>query len=319
MSSVVVVENQQPAAGSSTSAVSWAAILAGGVGALALTVVLLILGSALGFASASPWSGEGASAATIGIGAAIWLVVVQWFSSAVGGYLSGRLRTKWVSIHTHEAFFRDTAHGFLAWAAATIVMTVLVAASATSAISGAASVTAGVAGQSAKGAAQSLPSTSYFADMLYRADNPPSAETPQAARLEAVRILTNAATEGQMAAADREYLATLTARNTGMTREEAKARVDSVLQQVEQAKVKAKQVADDARRLPQRWRSSRCCRCSSALSSPVWPPRLAAISGMTTKVSRVEYRELPLPSLGQLPIPAAAHRHRSQHTSGWRQ
>jgi hypothetical protein len=248
MSSVVVVESGQPAVSSSASAVSWAAVLAGGLGALALTVVLLILGSALGFASLSPWSGEGASATAIGVGAAIWIVIVQWLSSAVGGYLSGRLRTKWVGIHTHEAFFRDTAHGFLAWSAATIVMTVLIAGSAMSAISGAANLTASAAGQAAKGAAQSLPSPSYFADVLYRSDNPPSPQTPQAAHMEAVRILTNAAHEGQISQADREYLAILTARNTGLSPDDAKGRVDNVLQQIEQAKVKAKKVADDARK-----------------------------------------------------------------------
>lgn len=31
---------------------------------------------------------------------------------------SGRLRTKRVGLHTDEVFFRDTAHGFLSWAAA---------------------------------------------------------------------------------------------------------------------------------------------------------------------------------------------------------
>jgi hypothetical protein len=247
MSSVVVVENEQPS-GRAASAVSWAAVLAGGLGALALTVVLLILGSALGLASTSPWSGEGASATAIGIGAAIWIVIVQWLSSAVGGYLSGRLRTKWVGVHTHEAFFRDTAHGFLAWAAATIVMTVLVAGTAPSAITGAANLAAGAVGQAAKGATEALPSAPYFADMLYRTDNPQSSDNPQAARAEAVRILANAARDGQMSQPDRDYLVTLTARNTGLTPDDAKARVDNVLQRMEEAKIKAKKAADAARK-----------------------------------------------------------------------
>jgi hypothetical protein len=248
MSSVVVVDNQPPAASSSNSAVSWAAILAGGLGALVLTVVLLILGSALGFASVSPWAGKGASITELSVGAAIWIVIIQWLASAVGGYLSGRLRTRWSGIHSHEAFFRDTAHGFLAWAAATVVMVTLVAGSATSAISGAANATASVAGQAARGAAEALPSASYFADMLYRADAPSSPETSQAARTEAVRILAHAAETGDMPQADRDYLATLAARNTGMTPDEARVRVDTVLQQIEQAKAKAKKVADDARK-----------------------------------------------------------------------
>jgi len=74
----------------------------------------------VGLSVASPW-GNGASAATLGVGAALWLVVVQWLSSAFGGYLTGRLRTKWQGVHTHEVFFRDTANGFLVWALATVV------------------------------------------------------------------------------------------------------------------------------------------------------------------------------------------------------
>jgi hypothetical protein len=54
------------------------------------------------------------------------MVVTQWLASAFGGYLTGRLRTKWVGIRTDEVLFRDTAHGLLAWALATLVMAVLV-------------------------------------------------------------------------------------------------------------------------------------------------------------------------------------------------
>jgi hypothetical protein len=241
MSSVVVVDNASAPAGTSPSAVSWAAILAGGVGALVLTLVLVILGSAMGFAAVSPWSADGTSAAAIGIGTAIWLVVVQWLSSAVGGYLSGRLRTKWTGLHTHEVFFRDTAHGFLAWALATVVMVFLVASSITAAVSGGAHAAASAAGAVGK-------SSSYFADMLYRTETPPAAGLSQSERSEAVRILVNAAKEGQMAPADRDYLAKLTARNTGLSEDEAKARVDTVLKQVDEAKLKAKQAADDARK-----------------------------------------------------------------------
>src|ERR1039458_3246989 len=96
----------------SKSAVSWAAILAGSVGAVSATIILLTLGSGLGFASISPWTHSGASATTVGALAAVWFIVVQWLSAGLGGYLTGRLRTKWVGTHTHEAFFRDTPPAF---------------------------------------------------------------------------------------------------------------------------------------------------------------------------------------------------------------
>lgn len=107
------------------SALSWSAIAAGTVAAIALTLALLALGSAFGLASVSPWPGVGAAPTAFSIGAGIWLVVTQWLSAAMGGYLAGRLRVRWHGLHTHEVFFRDTAHGFLTWATATVLLAVV--------------------------------------------------------------------------------------------------------------------------------------------------------------------------------------------------
>jgi len=99
---------------SAVSAVSWVAIIAGAFAIAAASLILLALGAGLGLASVSPWYNSGPSATTFGVWAAVWLIVVQWLSAALGGYLTGRLRTKWVGVHTNEVYFRDTAHGFLA-------------------------------------------------------------------------------------------------------------------------------------------------------------------------------------------------------------
>ena len=96
------------------AAVSWAAVAAGAVAAAALALLLIAFGAGLGLSAVSPWSNTGVSATTFKTGTGIYLVIVAVMSSAVGGYLAARLRTKWVGVHTHEAFFRDTAHGFLA-------------------------------------------------------------------------------------------------------------------------------------------------------------------------------------------------------------
>src|SRR5690349_23801636 len=98
----------------SQSAVSWAAVIAGGIAAVAITLLLVALGAGIGLSSVSPWSTSNPSSTTFTLLAAVWLVIVQWLSSGLGGYLAGRLRTKWSSLHTDEVFFRDTAHGFLA-------------------------------------------------------------------------------------------------------------------------------------------------------------------------------------------------------------
>ena len=110
--------DQHPA---QASAVSWGAIFAGAAGAAALSPILLILGTGLGLSSVSPYSGRGAGAATFGISTILWLTFTQLAASGMGGYLAGRLRTRWAAVHIDEVYFRDTAHGFLSWAVASVV------------------------------------------------------------------------------------------------------------------------------------------------------------------------------------------------------
>ncbi|HSM26564.1 MAG TPA: hypothetical protein VK855_00500, partial [Thioalkalivibrio sp.] len=100
---------------------SWAAIIAGAAGAAVLSLLLLILGTGLGLSAVSPWTMEGISAATFGIATIAWLSFTQLAASGMGGYLAGRLRTKWTAVPTDEVFFRDTAHGFLSWAVASLL------------------------------------------------------------------------------------------------------------------------------------------------------------------------------------------------------
>lgn len=110
---------------SNGSAVSWSAVIAGTVAAVALTLVLLTLGSAFGLASISPWPGVGARPSSFTIGAGIWMVITQWLSAMLGGYIAGRLRVRWHGLHSDEVFFRDTAHGFLTWATATVLVAIV--------------------------------------------------------------------------------------------------------------------------------------------------------------------------------------------------
>jgi len=104
-----------------SSGVSWAAVFAGAFVAAALSLILLALGTGLGFESVSPWANQGASAPAVGKSAIIWLIVMQIIAASMGGYLAGRLRTKWANIHTDEVYFRDTAHGFLVWAVGLVI------------------------------------------------------------------------------------------------------------------------------------------------------------------------------------------------------
>src|SRR6478736_885812 len=137
---------------SSATAVSWGPIIAGAFAASTLTFILMLLGSGLGLSMVSPWSGSGASATTFAVSTAVWLVVVQWLSSGVGGYLAGRLRTKWVDIHTDEVFFRDTAHGLLAWAVATLLVVGVLGSALTSVLGSGVQAASTVASGAAMGA-----------------------------------------------------------------------------------------------------------------------------------------------------------------------
>jgi hypothetical protein len=144
---------------SSASAVEWAAIVGGALAAVGVSIILFTLGSGLGLSTVSPWSWSNPSPTTFGMVAAIWLIITQWLASALGGYLTGRLRKKWVGIRTDEVVFRDTAHGFLAWALATILMATFISLAASvvatvpEATTGAATVSAEAAEQARKAAA----------------------------------------------------------------------------------------------------------------------------------------------------------------------
>jgi hypothetical protein len=108
--------------GPTGSAVSLSAIIAGTIVAIALTITLGLIGAGFGLASVSVWPGTGVSAKAFTSGAGVWLIVTQWLSAAAGGYVAGRLRSRWHGLHTDEVFFRDTAHGFVTWGLATIIV-----------------------------------------------------------------------------------------------------------------------------------------------------------------------------------------------------
>jgi hypothetical protein len=242
------------AAESPVSAISWGAIIGGAFAIVAISLILLALGSGLGFASVSPWSNSGLSATTFTVAAAIWLLVVQWLAAAFGGYLTGRLRTKWVSVHSDEIYFRDTAHGFLAWAVAAVITAAALASATSSVIGGAAqfvetsSATGAQSGTaSAPSAAQALDPTAYLLNELFRSDHPDVNSNPQA-RAEATPIIAHGLSAGGITAADKTYLTQFVAARTGLSQADAAQRVDDVNAQVKAAWVKAHQAADHARK-----------------------------------------------------------------------
>jgi hypothetical protein len=242
-----------------TSGVAWPAVLGGAFAAVALSVVLLALGSGFGLAVVSPWPGTGASATTFSIMTGLWLIITQWLASGLGGYITGRLRIKWAGLHTHEVFFRDTANGFLSWAVASVVGAVFLASAASALVGGTANMVSGVASGTAAGASQGMAqaagrpgvpadSTGYFVDSLFRTDHPGPNTSAGDARAEGGRILLNGLRNGGMPVGDKTYLAQLVAARTGLSQTDAEKRVDDVIAQEKAAELKARQAADAARK-----------------------------------------------------------------------
>lgn len=231
--------------------VSWGAVLAGAAAAAALSFILLILGVGLGLSSVSPWS---FNATAIGVSTIAWLAFMQLAASGIGGYMAGRLRVKWSAIHTDEVHFRDTAHGLLAWAVATLITVAVLAGGTRAVLSGAIDAGSGVAaavspaaGAKAGEGGGSANPLDYFSDMLLRAA--PAAETSGTVadqRVEIGKIFATGLSTGSLAADDRAYLGQVVASRTGLTQAEAQARVDAVYARAAKAAADAKAAAQQA-------------------------------------------------------------------------
>lgn len=217
--------------------VSWPAVAAGAVASLALTLVLFAFGAGIGLSAVSPWGNSIASATTFKITTALYLVVIAMISSAVGGYLAGRLRTRWIGVHTDEVYFRDTAHGFLAWAFATVLAAILLAAPASTILGGAAS---GVSAGATAATAQAGPMDGYV-DTLLRPTTPAAGGDTTSGRSELARVLASSLRDGEFKPADRAYVVKVVAARTGLSDADADKRITEVVND-------AKAAADAARK-----------------------------------------------------------------------
>ena len=224
---------------------SWPAVFAGAFVASAVTIMLAALGSGIGLAAVSPFTSN-PSLTTFTVLGAIWLILVQWIASALGGYMTGRLRTRWTAVHTREVFFRDTANGLLSWAVTAVFIVGLLISGASSLLGTGTRAAATVA----MGAAESpsdLPS-GYMLDTLFRPTTPGAGGQATASdRAEAGRILAQGVT-GSVDQSDQTYLAQLVAARTGVTQADAQTLVNTVIAQEQAVVQKAKQAANAARK-----------------------------------------------------------------------
>jgi hypothetical protein len=228
---VIVQPGSAELAESSGAGVSWAAVTAGAVVSCALTLVLLAFGIGLGLSVVSPWSGAGVTATTFKIGTGLYLIVIAMLSSSIGGYIAGRLRSRWIGVRSDEVYFRDTAHGFVAWAFASVLGAVLLATPASSLIGGGVSAM----GQGASAAANRAGPMEGYVDTLLRSDTP-SAQAQSASgdsRGEMVRLFTSSFRNGgELKVNDRSYVSKVVAARTGLSQADADKRVNDVVTQI---------------------------------------------------------------------------------------
>jgi hypothetical protein len=231
MIDTVVVQPASDSAEPSVSGVSWAAVTAGAVVSCALTLVLLAFGVGLGLSVVSPWTGAGVSTTTFKIGTGLYLIVIAMLSSSIGGYIAGRLRSRWVGVHSDEVYFRDTAHGFVSWALASVIGAILLATPATSFIGSG----IGAAGPGAAAAASQSGLMDSYVDTLLRPESP-SAQVQGSAgdsRDEMLRLFTSSFRNGgEMKANDREYVSKVVAARTGLSQADADKRLNDVITQI---------------------------------------------------------------------------------------
>lgn len=247
--------------------VNWRAVVAGAVAACALSFILFTLGTGLGLSALSPWRYEGIAPSKLAIPAVLWVVFTQLAASGVGGYMAGRLRGRWTQLRDHEVYFRDTAHGLLAWGLATLVMAAMMGAALTGAVNQA-TRTAGTAAMFAATALNNDKAPdggAYWIDTMLRVDTPPAGQlaptaaaiavdpaTDTATRAQMGRILMHSLQTGSLSADDARYLAQLVSQRTGLSLGEAQARVNTIYADAKKSLYDAaatiKQQADEGRK-----------------------------------------------------------------------
>jgi len=245
----------------------WGPIIAGALGAAAISFVLFAFGSAIGLSAVSPYPYRGVGASTFFIVAALYAATVQVVSYAAGGYLAGRMRMPWLDGVLAERHFRDGAHGFAVWAIALLVSAGMLASGVggvlKTATEAASVVTAGTGAAAVN--RLSMEPADYATDFLLRpgpaapadtaaapasgaAGTQPATAASQMDRAPIMRLFTASLKNGSLAAPDRAYLAQVVSQQTGVPQAEAEKRVDAAYVQAQNAEKKARDLANEARK-----------------------------------------------------------------------
>jgi hypothetical protein len=238
------------------SRVSWGAVLAGGVVAIAVGAMVNLLGLAVGATTLDPATpGESPSASTFALMGGIWLLLANLIGLAVGGWVAARL-----SGSTDDT--DGVLHGLSVWAAGFLISVVVLGnviagtaatagRTAGDAIGGAMGGVWQVAGQVTEAAAPQLRGLDpqALAERLQAALNSggdPAAMSPDQRRAEMARLVTDRIGQGSFQGGQRDRLAALLAAETGVPAEQANARIAELEEQARQAAAAAETRAREA-------------------------------------------------------------------------
>ncbi|MGT2516216.1 hypothetical protein ACVOMT_20245 (plasmid) [Sphingomonas panni] len=247
--------------GKTATRLSWGAIFAGVVLAIAIQLVLGILGAGIGLTMVDPVEGTTPGAAGFGIGAGLYWLITTVIALGAGGYAAARVAG------VHERF-DALVHGLVVWGV-TLILTLYLLTSAVGGIIGGAFRTVGaVAGTagSAVGAAASVAPVaasaagvdagdvkdaardvrSEAAAYLSDAPNDPAQMTPEQAQAEIAKqlpALARGGAEGQQA---ESRIVDVVAAQRKISRGEAQAQVTRAKAQFVQTKNEAVATAKSA-------------------------------------------------------------------------
>jgi hypothetical protein len=238
------------------SRISWGAVFAGGVVAVAVGVMLNVLGLAVGATTIDPMApGETPSASTFGIAGGIWLLVANLIGLAVGGYVAARL----------SGTADDTdgvLHGLSVWAIGFLISVVLLGNAAAGAVGGISRMVGGAAQGLGQGAGEAISAVAPAAAnvdpraMIERLQTglqtggDPATMNSDQRRAEMAQIVGNRVTSGNAEPAARDRLASLVAAEYGIAPEEARTRVDRLEAEAtrvaQEAETRARAAAESA-------------------------------------------------------------------------
>ncbi len=220
-----------------TKYVDWPAIFGATAISSASSMLLGAAGVALGLAAVSPWSYDNPSPSAMTAAGAAWFAITALYAGAVGGYVVGRLRKPALDSSVDERSNRDGLNALIVWGFGLLLTTFLASSVVASGVGRTATVAAQAAGpvlsESVKASAnQAGDFIGYYVDRALRSTN---ANAP-------------GGSPGQSADAKSDV-----ARQTGISEAEAKARVDQMIREANDAYNKtvqaAKESADQARKI----------------------------------------------------------------------